>query len=186
MNLFLNANVKNLKGSADLLSRRKRPAKRPEHCRRKKNGNPWPENFSCDATKEDRVLDEAILNPLQIPEFPRLFKFLIGDGEMQVDEGACREAGISIERAANTIAELNLNCQRLKDSRAAIIREIEKVKSRARINRRGNVRGQTYEYLISRHLSKRDDGSLPRFFTTRRWALGKSAEVFLQDNRANL
>lgn len=145
---------------------------------------PVTTNLSCDAYKGGHILDGQILNPCRLPPFPKVFKFRIGDGEIQVDEEGCEQAGVESELAENTIVNLNLNCPRLKDARAAIIREIEKVKAKSRTAKNSeDARRQTYDYLISYHLSKDDCLKLKRFFSVRRWALGKRGEYYLKSNK---
>tara|TARA_R110002096_G_scaffold24760_32_gene78094 strand:- start:11134 stop:11916 length:783 start_codon:yes stop_codon:yes gene_type:complete len=143
---------------------------------------PFTENYSCDAEKGGEVLDERILNPSEIPAFPRIFKYRINDGEMQVDKDACEAAEIDSCRAQATIDLLGLNCARLKDARAVVIRAIDKVKKTARTHRNsGDIRAQTYQYLTKRFLTKSEAGLWPKFFTVARWSLGAQAERHLED-----
>ncbi len=143
---------------------------------------PTAENLSCDARKGKDVLDDRILNPGEIPAFPRIFKYRIGDGEMQIDEQACKEADIDSHKAQATIDLLGLNCQRLKDARAEIIRAIERVRKTARIHKNsGEIRTQTVEHLLNRFLTRNDSGIWHRFFTVARWSLGARAERYLSD-----
>jgi len=140
---------------------------------------PRIENLSCDARKGSQVLDDRLLNPLEVPAFPRLFKFL-GDGRIQVDQAECEEAGIEPAEAEDTIDLLGLNCPRLRDARAEVLHHIERTINVAR-RKAGARPGATFRYLLERYLTQDQNGRWSRFFTLIRWRLRDSAETHLRE-----
>jgi hypothetical protein len=71
-----------------------------------------PDNLSCDACKGDRVVDGLVLTPNESSAFPRLFRFEQRPDRLEicVDEQACHDAGIPVDKAQRTIDASNLHC----------------------------------------------------------------------------
>lgn len=150
---------------------------------------PTPENLSCDAYKDHLinknqlplVCEGYLLNPLGL-SIANLFSFNRLTGELNVDAAACAAAefkGVnqyaSLEQLVKeTIRILNLNCQRLCDSRLEVMYAYNRFIKQARET------GQTdiHQRLTQRWFSK----PWPAFFTTRRILLGRTAEDYLQTN----
>lgn len=153
---------------------------------------PLPANLSCDANK-DRMIQSGklptdcaglILDPQQIHAFPCLFKVSSVDGSIEPDPSACagtppwpnNQHACTFELVKHTIDMLNLNCNRLKQARLAVIRDIEKAKKQQR--GKGYNADQGLANLATRYLGH----SWPRFFTTIRLRLGQAAEQYLKRN----
>lgn len=127
----------------------------------------------CCGKKKDRdIPDSRLLNPLNLPTL-RLFKFSSKDGEIRPDEIACLKSGIPIENVKFTIDILELNVQRLKDQRIAVIDEIEKELDDETIDINDLEEKVAAEYFGN------GTENWPRFFTTIRWFLGAGAERHL-------
>jgi uncharacterized protein (TIGR02646 family) len=147
---------------------------------------PLPGNVPNDATRYDpqgpRTCGHAklgsplpILNPLQIPAFPRLFRLSSESGEIQPDEEACRSATVDVNMAAQTITVLGLHAGRLSRARLAILEELE-----SQLASDGTAPAfstdRAWEIAIEQIPAA---GTLPAFFTTIRWFLGPGAEAHL-------
>ncbi|HEY5867733.1 MAG TPA: retron system putative HNH endonuclease [Candidatus Tectomicrobia bacterium] len=141
---------------------------------------PLPDNLSCDECKGDRVVDDLVLAPDEIPAFPRIFRFEQRPDRLDicVDEQACYEASIPVEKAQQTIDAFNLNCSRLAAARLALHRQLEQAIMRLR--RRGAHPQAGFTSLVQRHLAQNANGHWPRFFTLVRWRFGQVAESYLQ------
>ena len=132
-----------------------------------------------DVIKSESIWDEKILNPLEIPAFPILFQANRRDGSLSVEEDHCRDAGVDIEKANNCLhpEKLNLNSVRLNSLRKATLDALnEQVEAALSA-------GLTIEdailNLTKAELRKDDQQHWPRFFTTIRSYLGKTAEGYL-------
>ena len=128
----------------------------------------------CGQKKGGFIPDVRLLNPLNLPTL-RLFKFSSKDGEIRPDEIACLTSGIPIENVQFTIDTLELNVQRLKDQRLAVIDEIEKELDDETIDINDLEEKVAAEYFGN------GTGNWPRFFTTIRWVLGAGAERHLMN-----
>jgi uncharacterized protein (TIGR02646 family) len=151
---------------------------------------PLVENLSCDARKDQQIQSGAlsvscegwILNPLQLPAFPCLFKVRMFDGFLEPDSDACatKEPWTGNEHATvaalvqHTIDMLNLNCDRLMRARLVVIRNIEKNKKLQR--EQGFNAEQGLKNLAQLYFRRR----WPQFFTVIRICLGRAAETHLQ------
>ena len=144
--------------------------------------SPTKKNFSCGGTKKDKILDEQILKPSELPISPPLFLVSIINGAISVDENACHQAGIDPEKAKATIKELNLNCRRLCEVRKRILKKLDADYRELRANL-GNTTFTQIDALLNQmtaqSLAVKQDGSLPAFFTTIRAFFGSRAEAFL-------
>lgn len=151
---------------------------------------PLSDNLSCDAFKDSRIQAGAlalacegwILDPMQIGAALCLFKISKSDGRLLPDDAAClasepwhgnRHATLAA-LVQHTIDMLNLNCDRLKDARLTIVRDIERGKKRQRDQGFDATVGLAN--LAERYFSR----SWPGFFTVIRHCLGPAAEARLQ------
>ena len=128
----------------------------------------------CGQKKGGFIPDIRLLNPLNLPTL-RLFKFSSKDGEIRPDEIACLKSGIPIENVQFTIDTLELNVQRLKDQRLAVIDEINKELDDETIDI-----NDLEEKIAAEYFGNGID-NWPRFFTTIRWVLGAGAERHLMN-----
>jgi uncharacterized protein (TIGR02646 family) len=128
----------------------------------------------CGQKKGGFIPDVRLLNPLNLPTL-RLFKFSSKDGEIRPDKKACEDSGIPIENVQFTIDTLELNVQRLKDQRLAVIDEINKELDDESIDINDLEEKVAAEYFGN------GTGNWPRFFTTIRWVLGAGAERHLMN-----
>ena len=71
--------------------------------------------MSCGQKKRD-LNDAEFLEPRKLPALPSLTKVLV-DGRIEVNENACKSAGIPAVRVTRTIEILNLNAKRLRSVR---------------------------------------------------------------------
>jgi len=150
---------------------------------------PLPENLSCDAHK-GRMIDIGkipqncegrILNPLEAPAFPNIFTLDKGTGCLKADDTYCIDVVIpgntyetTVELVDQTIAILNLNCDRLTEKRILVVRNIEHNKKTLRKN--GITPADMPSKLINRYFNKK----WPEFFTTIRCCLGKAVDTYLE------
>ena len=117
-----------------------------------------------------------ILNPLEVPASPCLFRFSSETGAIRPDEGGCREAGVAPCLAEQTITTLGLRSGRLNRARLAIIEELLSQLA-------ANGTASAYSTERAREIAAEQipaTGNLPAFFTTIRWCLGHGAEEHLQ------
>ena len=132
-----------------------------------------------DVIKSESICDEEILNPLNIPAFPILFQANRRDGSLSVHEDHCRNAGVDIEKANNCLhpEKLNLNSVRLNSLRKATLDALnEQVEAALSA---GLTIDDAILNLAKSELRKNDKQHWPRFFTTIRSYLGKTAEGYL-------
>lgn len=130
---------------------------------------------SCDVPKGGRDLARIILNPLKIPANIRLFRYVEQDGEMLVDQENCPPN--LLEKARNTISELNLNAPRLCRLRAMVIQVLrEKMESGMR---QGLSLEECSGLLAKTFLERNEKDCYQPFFTVIRWYLGPAAENFI-------
>ena len=141
---------------------------------------PKSENLHCDI-KGDKIVDEEVINPLDVPKHPSIWKFISSDGSLEVCEPACVEHGIPIAKALRTIEEFNLNSPTLRRSRQSHYNQVQKKIKLGRTSKSGKPRRQTMENLVVRYLAT-NEGKKHRFFTTSRHALGRFAEEYLLDS----
>lgn len=153
---------------------------------------PTPENLSCDAYKDHLVTrgrltedcEEWLFNPLHMPA-ANLFKFDRSNGRLIVNEDACAKIENAnygayadlIQLATQTLRILNLNCQRLCDMRLEVLKNYNQLIKKAREQNNRAI----HQQLAQRWFST----AWPKYFTTRRALLGKSAEQYLEDIQYN-
>ena len=146
-----------------------------------------PENLSCDAHKDHIITkkklpadcDGWLLNPLQLPGTPCLFEFDLRTFELKPHRQHCAQLVLTENRdtfslVSKTIEYLNLNCDRLKDQRREVLREYNREIKAAR------ARQESHQVFQSKLVARWFQTHWPRFFTTRRILLGKTAEAYLQ------
>lgn len=137
-------------------------------------------DVSCDIPKKDKNLDEIILNPLNLPSFPLLFKFE-NDGSISVDHEACDAAGIEIDKAQNTIDELCLDAPRLRKFRKEVI-EILEEKLFEQIQLQELSDSEAKVLLAEDLLIKDEKGHWPDFFSTIRYYLLPESDLVLNNS----
>lgn len=150
---------------------------------------PFPENLSCDKHKEYKLdkeinIEGYIINPIEIPTFPCLFKIDLFTGKLSPDENNCNQFNFPInkfkttkELVDNTIKVLNLNCDRLLKKRKTHIENYQREIENAKINRNLSI----FQDLCERYLAKKDN-KYHAFFTTYRILLSSHAEQYLKEN----
>jgi len=135
------------------------------------------ENYSCDVPKDDKILDTIIFNPLNLPH-DNIWKFSRTTGQMDVNESACEVQGLDVEKARNTIEELNLNSSRLMRARKVILEDLNiRITERVRL---GQTIEQARSSLAASVLRKNRAGDWPSFFSATRFYLGQQAEIVLE------
>ncbi|MCX7088743.1 MAG: TIGR02646 family protein [Methylococcales bacterium] len=138
-----------------------------------------------DVLKANFIWDDEILNPLQIPVFPILFKANRKDGSLSVRDNNCRDAGISIEKVNNCLhfEKLNLNSDHLSSLRKATLDALNKQITMALSS--GLTIEDAMVNLVKAQLRKDNKGHWPSFFTTIRSYLGEIAEEHLRSINYN-
>ena len=132
---------------------------------------------SCDVPKGNQILDNVILNPLQIPASPALFRHTLSGG-LTVNTDACNQAGVDPDQAQATLDHLNLNNSRLNRLRKSQIDFFRDYLQRA--ESRGQSLDAEREKLAKIYLMPDSEEKYQRFFTTSRSYLGSAAEKLLQ------
>lgn len=133
-----------------------------------------------DVLKADFIWDDEILNPLEIPAFPILFKANTRDGSLIEIEENCTLANIDIQKAKNCLhpKKLNLNSDKLKSLRKVVLDELTSQIATQLLH--GLTIEQASLNLAKAQLRKNNQGDWSRFFTTIRSYLGKAAEKHLE------
>lgn len=140
-------------------------------------------DHSCDVPKDNKVLDDIILNPLNLPAYPCLFKFNRVDGSISVNIARCQQAGVDEEKAQATINKLRLDARRLRDLRKPILEELnDQLRDMVRV---GYTPQNARMRLAKAMLKKNDGGHWPAFFSSIRDYLGDAAEQQLNDIEYN-
>lgn len=132
-----------------------------------------------DVLKGENVWNDTILNPLDIPSFPILFRHQ-NDGGFLVREENCVNAGIDIEKAKNCLdaEKLNLNSKKLKSLRKSVLDALrEQIQNQLSI---GMTIEQAMFSVVEAQLRKNYEGNFPAFFTTIRSYFGEIAEKHLR------
>lgn len=132
---------------------------------------------SCDVPKGGKPINEYILNPLEIPADTRLFKYAEINGKMFVDEETCPQE--LVEKAKNSIRELNLNAPRLMRMRKTVIDVLQEEIEVSLLS--GMEIEEVAKVLAETFLLPDDQGNYQDFFTVIRWFLGDVAEDVLRE-----
>jgi uncharacterized protein (TIGR02646 family) len=119
---------------------------------------------------------DAILNPLNLPNTPRLFKYKSETGEIVPDADQCAKMGMNIDLCERTIAALGLRARRLNAARLALMNEL--LRQLGEAGSTGPFSMQRERELAAIYFAP--TGSLPPFFTVLRFSLGGGAEEHLQ------
>jgi uncharacterized protein (TIGR02646 family) len=117
-----------------------------------------------------------ILNPLEIPAFPSLFRFHSETGAIEPDHQCCATVGLEVALVERTIHVVNIRAPRLNRARQALLDELL---------RQSEVDTEVPAFSQQRSLQIAAEqipatGNLPEFFTCIRWFLGQEAERHLQ------
>jgi uncharacterized protein (TIGR02646 family) len=116
-----------------------------------------------------------ILNPLDIPAFPRLFRFSSETGAIHPDDDNCLAAGLDANLARQTITVLGLDASRLNRARLSVLDELlNQLATDGDATAFTSARAQE---IAAEQIPA--TGTLPSFFTTIRWILGAGAEAHL-------
>lgn len=137
-----------------------------------------PDN-SCDVPKDKKILDNVILNPLQLPATPAIYKSDRSTGEISVIAANCQSAGVSEVHAQNTIDELRLIAPRLNRLRKTVLDDLNsRIASRVA---QGDDISAARMYFSKIYLNKNANGNWSKFFTSMRSYLGSDAEQHLRN-----
>ena len=113
-----------------------------------------------------------ILNPLELPVFPCLFRFTLEIGEIQPDPDSCLAGKVDSVLAEQTMTVLALRSGRLNRARLAVLNELL-----AQLAADGAAPAFSVERaaeIAAQQLPA--GGDLPAVFTTIRWFLGTATE----------
>lgn len=134
------------------------------------------EDKHCDVVTGNEILDNIVLNPLNIPAFPRLFKY-------KEEDLPAGDKGLRIEpeddappEAQHTIDAFHLNSTNLKKMRYATY-EALKSKLAEYINQ-GDEIAAAMKRMAGVVFAEKE--KWPEFFTVWRWALRDEAEQMLK------
>ena len=136
----------------------------------KRHLKPIKENMSCGQAKAD-CNDADFLDPRKLPALPSLTRVLV-DGQIAVNEDACKSKGIPAARVTRTIEILNLNAERLRLAREA--RRNDLVELSGQFDDPSKM-----DAWIRSVLTPDKNGRLEPFFTTARSYFGVLAEHVL-------
>jgi len=151
---------------------------------------PYEKNYSCGEAKKDDNLDNIILKPSELPDYPALF-VVSYDGAIGVDEEACRQAGVDVTKTLETIKRLNLDCMRLRNARQAILEKLNDDLANEWDSLGDDATDEDFETLLAHKaeemLTFEPNEPLPAFFTTIRSFFCIHAEAVLtQSHRKTL
>ncbi|WP_019935910.1 retron system putative HNH endonuclease [Oceanimonas smirnovii] len=131
-------------------------------------------DHSCDVPKAEQNWDNLILNPLQLPASPCLFKYQRANGAILVNIEHCQQAGIEQARAQATIENLRLDADRLRRLRKG---ELDRINELLRnLVQQGKSVEAARSHLARALLRKDSEQQWPRFFSAIRSYLGRAAE----------
>lgn len=145
-------------------------------------------NKHCDVVIGNEVLDNKILNPLNVPAFPRLFRYsevTLSAGryglKIEVDDRNCSNAKYldeqgCVTRAQETIDHLHLNSENLRLMRQATYEAIKK--TIAKFTDSGIDLEEAMRQVADVAFS--NSSKWPEFFTVWRFALRDKAEEKLK------
>lgn len=119
---------------------------------------------SCNSKKSNLNPQGKVINPKDIPAYPCLFSVGLSDGELKIQEEACKEANIDIGLIESSIEHLGLNCERLKQARLRVVNSVNSfIKALIAKNQSGQ---QLIESLCKRYFGGISNGKMEQFFTT--------------------
>jgi len=136
----------------------------------------------CGCRKGDKILDDMILNPANIPAFPCLFKEKMdtdaGLLELEPDVSACDSVSPdTAKKAGNSIEMLGLNCTSLSRRRREVVQRLL-TEVRDESVRLGNF-DSALELVMEKVFNNRSP-RWPSFFTAIRAHFGEAAELRLR------
>lgn len=129
---------------------------------------------SCDIPKADNNWDSVIINPLQLPAFPCLFKYDRTTGGIGIDSSACHRTSICSVKVQDTIDKLCLDGDRLRRLRKPILDHVNH-QIRSLVNSGCSVE-DARSHIAKALLCKNSDNHWPAFFSAIRSYLGAEAE----------
>jgi uncharacterized protein (TIGR02646 family) len=132
-----------------------------------------------DILKAEENWDDEIVNPLDIPAFPPLFK-VTSKGIMQVLDENCNSVNIDIVKAKNCLDEkkLNLNSPALCEWRESVIKNLDD-----EIEKAFEITEDYAEAMLDTlaiYLSKDTNNNFQPFFSTIRSYFEEDAEEYLR------
>lgn len=133
---------------------------------------------SCDVPKANNIWDAIILNPLNIPAYPSLFKFDRSTGSMAINGPHCTQANIDPIKAKATIDNLQLDSSRLRRLRKLAL-GVMNAKLIALVQS-GVPLIDARQAMATALLKKDALRHWPPFFSAIRYYLGNAAEQQLQ------
>ena len=136
---------------------------------------PVKDNMSCGQAKDDRN-EVDFIDPRKLPALPSVTKVLV-NGRIEVDEEACKSAGISAARVRRTIKTLNLDARRLRLAREKQWSSLEQEADQ--IDDPNDPK--LMDAWIRAVLMPNEKGRLDRFFTTSRSYFGPLSESVLAE-----
>ena len=120
------------------------------------------EESTCGHAKGNQN-DENFIDPRLLPARPSLTKVLV-NGEIEVDEKACKSEGIPVSHVRRTIEILNLNAKRLQLARAKQWNDLEEEAEQLDgLDDPDKMKAWIHDVLIPD-----ENGQLTPFFTTNR------------------
>ena len=134
---------------------------------------PVRDNMSCGQAKGNRE-EETFIDPRRLPAAPSLAK-VMENGRIEVDEKACRTAGITPDHMARTIEMLNLNAERLRIAREKRWNDLTELSED--IDDPEKMDAWVHSVLIPD-----ENGSLASFFTTTRCYFHPLGEYILAED----
>ncbi|WP_437915103.1 retron system putative HNH endonuclease [Sorangium sp. So ce302] len=143
-------------------------------------------NTSCGQTKGDADLPPGC-DPRRVPLLDPLVEVGM-DGKLSVNTTNCATAGVSPNDVADAITLLNLDCERLRKARQDIGDQVRSwfvfmLEELLSSQLTPAQQQQQVDLLIARRLQPNGAGSLPRFWSAERHALGAPAETWLTTNQ---
>ena len=139
------------------------------------SGEKGKKSESCGQAKGERN-DPDFIDPRALPAMPAVFRVELSDGQITVDETACRDAGLSAVQLDRTISILGLNTPRLKKGRLNCLDVLYENMQWCMDS--GDFQSCVRQWACGELLPD-DDGVLPEFFTTRRSYFSPDAEIVL-------
>ena len=133
---------------------------------------PVARNMSCGQAKGERH-DECFIDSRMLPAAPPVAR-VFENGNIEVDEDACRSAGVPAGHMERTIEILNLNADRLRLARERLWANLVEVS--------GAIEGEEEMDAWARSALKPDEnGLLAPFFTTTRCYFAPLSERILEE-----
>ena len=133
---------------------------------------PVARNMSCGQAKGERH-DECFIDPRMLPAAPPLTR-VSGSGYIAVDEVACRNAGVPLERMERTIDTLNLNADRLRLARERLWTNLVEVSGEFKDE-------EEMDAWVRSAMQLDESGFLAPFFTTTRCYFAPLSERILEE-----